>query len=102
MRITGYLFTFLILLICKQARSAQHTDEDYVLVVHSINFNETWTHQTYETIQTLLTGEGIQVRGEELQIPIIKDTTEILDKLAFLRKEYPVPPKAVVCIGDPA
>ncbi|MCD7850727.1 MAG: hypothetical protein LUH63_13925 [Parabacteroides sp.] len=73
-----------------------------MLVVHSINFNETWTHQTYETIQTLLTGEGIQVRGEELQIPIIKDTTEILDKLAFLRKEYPVPPKAVVCIGDPA
>ena len=102
MRITGYLFTFLILLICRQARSAQHTDEDYVLVVHSINFNETWTHQTYETIQTLITQEGLQVKGEELQIPIIKDTTEILNKLAHLREEYPLPPRAVVCIGDPA
>ena len=104
MRKSGYIFILLIhLFCCCQALFAQqHTPKDYILVFHSINFNETWTHETFETIRTTFTSEGYLVRGEELQIPAIKDTTEILDKLAYLREEYAVPPKMVVCIGDPA
>ena len=104
MRKSGYIFILLIhLFCCCQALFAQqHTPKDYILVFHSINFNETWTHETFETIRTTFTAEGYLVRGEELQIPAIKDTTEIMDKLAYLREEYAVPPKIVVCIGDPA
>ena len=104
MRKSGSIFILLIhLFCCCQALFAQqHTPKDYILVFHSINFNETWTHETFETIRTTFTAEGYLVRGEELQIPAIKDTTEIMDKLAYLREEYVVPPKIVVCIGDPA
>ena len=104
MRKSGSIFILLIhLFCCCQALFAQqHTPKDYILVFHSINFNETWTHETFETIRTTFTAEGYLVRGEELQIPAIKDTTEIMDKLAYLREEYAVPPKIVVCIGDPA
>lgn len=104
MKKSGSIFILLIhLFCCCQALFAQqHTSKDYILVFHSINFNETWTHETFETIRTTFTAEGYQVKGEELQIPAIKDTTEIMEKLAYLRKEYTVPPRAVVCIGDPA
>ena len=59
---------------CQALFAQQHTPKDYILVFHSINFNETWTHETFETIRTTFTAEGYLVRGEELQIPAIKDT----------------------------
>lgn len=100
---TGLLFIYVILsLCCPELRSQQDSPKDYILVLHSINFKETWTHLAYETIRATLADDMIQVKGEELQIPLIKDTMEIARKLDYLRQQYPFPPKAVICIGDPA
>lgn len=97
------LIIFFILLLCSPVLHAQQDRaKDYILVLHSINFRETWTHQAYEAIRTTLTHDGIPVKGEELQIPLIKDTAEINCKVDYLRQQYPFPPKAVICIGDPA
>lgn len=96
------LIVMTFLMYCRTLLAQQYTQGDYILVLHSINFNETWTHQSYETIRTTFTQRGLIVKGEELQVPAIRDTTEIINKLDDLRKHYAVPPKAVVCIGDPA
>jgi hypothetical protein len=92
------LIIFFILLLCSPVLHAQQDRaKDYILVLHSINFRETWTHQAYEAIRTTLTHDGIPVKGEELQIPLIKDTAEINCKVDYLRQQYPFPPKAVIC-----
>lgn len=76
-------------------------DKDgYILVIHSINFNEVWTQGIYEAINKTFTQEHTTVLGEELSIPAIKDTTDVNEKLEILRNKYPTPPKVVVCIGD--
>lgn len=87
---------------CRTLSAQQYAQEDYILVLHSINFKETWTHEAYEVISNTFTQKGLAVKGEELQTPLIKDTTQIINKLDYLREQYAVPPKIVVCIGDPA
>ncbi|WP_298552133.1 HAMP domain-containing sensor histidine kinase [uncultured Parabacteroides sp.] len=103
MKITGPLNILFLLLMCCPAWSVQEkAAQDYILLLHSINFNESWTHEPCEKIRTLFPLEGIEVKGEELQIPAISDTAQICERIQYLREQYPTPPKAVVCIGDPA
>ena len=65
---TGLLFIYVILsLCCPELRSQQDSPKDYILVLHSINFKETWTHLAYETIRATLADDMFQVKGEELQ-----------------------------------
>lgn len=92
----------LILLIDRSMYALPDDKDDYILVIHSINFNEVWTQGIYEAINKTFTQEHITVLGEELSIPAIKDTTDVNEKLEILRNKYPTPPKVVVCIGDPA
>lgn len=93
---------FLLLFIDRTSYAQPHNEEDYILVLHSINFQETWTVGTYEAIQKIFSKEGYKVKGEELQVPTITDTTEVTAKVAELRNKYSYPPKIVVCIGDPS
>lgn len=76
--------------------------EEYILVLHSVNRNETWTKETFESIQNTFEKENFHVNIEDLVIPIIKDTVEVNRLLNSLRKKYTTPPRLVVCIGDPA
>lgn len=76
--------------------------EGYILVLHSIHFNETWTLGIYETTKNTFAKEGFEVKGEELLIPTIKDTTEINEKLRTFREKYAKKPRLIICIGDPA
>ena len=92
----------LILLIDRSMYALPDDKDGYILVIHSINFNEVWTQGIYEAINKTFTQEHITVLGEELSIPAIKDTTDVNEKLEILRNKYPTPPKVVVCIGDPA
>ena len=92
----------LILLIDRSMYALPDDKDDYILVIHSINFNEVWTQGIYEAINKTFSQEHITVLGEELSIPAIKDTTDVNEKLEILRNKYPTPPKVVVCIGDPA
>ena len=64
--------------------------DDYILVIHSINFNEVWTQGIYEAINKTFTQEHITVLGEELSIPAIKDTTDVNEKLEILEKKYQI------------
>ena len=97
------IFIFFLLLFTNRILHAQMQDKDnYILILHSINFNETWTQETYETIRDTFSKDGLMVKGEELQIPAMRNITEVYDKIAELKDKYPLPPKAIVCIGDPA
>lgn len=97
------IFILFLLLFTGRTLYAQMQNKDgYILILHSINFNETWTQDTYETIRDTFTKDGLAIKGEELQIPAMKDITEVYDKIAELTEKYPQPPKAIVCIGDPA
>lgn len=96
------IILFLLLLSNRTLHAQSIGKEDYILVLHSINFEETWTVGTYETIQQTFSGDGFQVKGEELLIPTLTDTTNVNAKIADLRNKYPYPPRLVVCIGDPA
>lgn len=100
---TCHLFIVIAFLTyCRTLSAQQYAPKDYILVLHSINFKETWTEQSYEAICNTFTQRGLTVKGEELQIPLIRDTSEIISMQDYLRKQYAVPPKIVVCIGDPA
>ena len=92
----------LILLIDRSMHALPDDKDDYILVIHSINFNEVWTQGIYEAINKTFSQEHITVLGEELSIPAIKDTTDVNEKLEILRNKYPTPPKVVVWICDPA
>lgn len=80
----------------------QNSNNDYILVLHSINFSEVWTAGTNIAIQDAFSKDNIKVKGEELQIPALKDTTEANRLTGYLKEKYTMPPKVVVCIGDPA
>ena len=97
------IFIFFLLLFTNRILHAQMQDKDnYILILHSINFNETWTQETYETIRDTFSKDGLMVKGEELQIPAMRNITEVYDKITELKDKYSSPPKAIVCIGDPA
>ena len=85
----------LILLIDRSMYALPDDKDDYILVIHSINFNEVWTQGIYEAINKTFTQEHITVLGEELSIPAIKDTTDVNEKLEILRNKYPTPPKEI-------
>jgi len=90
-----------ILLTCRSL-ALPHDKDDYILVVHSINFSEVWTQGIYEAINNTFAKENMSVVGEELSIPAMKDTTDVNEKVGILRKKYTVPPKVIVYIGDPS
>lgn len=97
-----FFIVYLILLTSRSLYALPHDKDDYILVVHSINFSEVWTQGIYEAINNTFAREDMLVSGEELSIPSMKDTTDVNKKVELLRKKYPVPPKVIVCIGDPA
>lgn len=76
--------------------------ERYIMLLHSISFNEQWTAETCEAIEKRLVGEGWTVIKEELKIPAIRSVDELRQKSDRLAEKYPRPPALVICIGDPA
>ena len=95
-------FILFLFFICHILFAQQYKPKDYILVLHSINFSETWTHGTYEAIKTNFAHDNIETKGEELQIPTLHSLQDIENKLNYLKEKYPNPPKIIVCIGDPA
>lgn len=98
---TSVLF-FFIFLGAWLRTYAQPPAEDPILIVHSLNFNETWTSQTCAAIKETFMEEGYEVRQESLQIPMLKNRADIEKRKKKLIARYPSSPRLVVCIGDPA
>lgn len=92
----------LILISTMLSAQQQHLRKDYILILHSINFSDTWTKNTNDAIFSAFNDDSLDVLGEELQIPVITDMEEVDYKLNMLRDKYNYPPKVIVCIGDPA
>lgn len=50
----------------------------------------------------VLQEQGITARAESLSVPALQDTMEVNAVIEHLRQKYPLPPAAIVIIGDPA
>ena len=73
-----------------------------IVVLHSINFEESWTKQTYLDIERKFGAEGFTVKAIPLQIPGIRTMEGFQEKRTMILERVPVPPTLVVCIGDPS
>ncbi|MDD3036769.1 ATP-binding protein [Bacteroides sp.] len=81
------------------ARNGQSDKE--ILVLNSINFNLPWAKNFYWYVHDELQSRGISVKAESLSVPALIDTMEVKAMVTHLRQKYPLPPTAVVMIGDP-
>lgn len=72
-----------------------------VLVLNSINFNLPWAKNFYWYMHDNLQKQGVAVKAESLSVPALMNTAEVDALIAHLREKYPVPPTAIVIIGDP-
>ena len=75
--------------------------ENEVLVLNSINFNLPWSKHFYWCVHDELQQRGVSVKAESLSVPALLDTMEVNAVITRLREKYPVPPAAIVLIGDP-
>ena len=76
--------------------------KEYILVLNSINFNETWANNLYQNIRDEFSSPGMRVEAEELSIPMMTKIEEVEEKREYLLSRYSNPPKVAVFIGDPA
>lgn len=96
------LFVLLLFLWVQGVTYAQEkNNEEYILILNSINFEEIWTKDYYESLRGKLLKDNYRVEVEELSVPMVKNETEAYERLQHLQDKYKNPPKAIVCIGDP-
>lgn len=97
---------FLILLfsigLWPRLHAQQPVEKGVILIVHSLNFRETWTSQTCATVQETFTAQGYRVEEEALRIPTLKNAEELEQKRQFLIRKYSLSPRLIILIGDPA
>lgn len=98
-RITA-LFFFLGVYVLGFAENTR--GREYILVLNSINFNETWANNLYQNIRDEFSSPGMRVEAEELSIPMMTKIEEVEEKREYLLSRYSNPPKVAVFIGDPA
>lgn len=72
-----------------------------ILVLNSINFNLPWSKELYWYVRDVLRKQGVSMKAESLSVPALRDTIEVNAIITRLREKYPVPPAAIVLIGDP-
>ena len=94
------LFFFLGVYILGIAENTR--GKEYILVLNSINFNETWANNLYQNIREEFSSPGMRVEAEELSIPMMTKIEEVEEKREYLLSRYSDPPKVAVFIGDPA
>ncbi|MDD3108868.1 MAG: hypothetical protein PHV49_06655 [Alistipes sp.] len=80
--------------------TTQWKEEDYLLVLSSISFDDPWK-RFCEPIRTAFEPEGLKVKFDELLIPTLHTEAQIDSLQQRLLATYPHPPRTVVFIGDP-
>ena len=96
------LFIFIILTVHLNMSARGSGEKPSIVVLHSINFEESWTKQTYLDIERKFGKEGFTVKAIPLQIPGIRTMEGFQEKRKMILERVPVPPTLVVCIGDPS
>ena len=61
-----------------------------IVVLHSINFEESWTKQTYLDIERKFGEEGFTVKAIPLQIPGIRTMEGFQEKRTMILERVPV------------
>lgn len=84
------------------AEKKQSQENNYILLLNSINFDEPWTNEIRLNLLSAFQGSDIAIKTEEFSVPTIKDTAEANIRKAELLEKYPERPRLVVIIGDPA
>lgn len=64
-------------------------------------FQFTLVETFYWCVHDELQQRGVSVKAESLSVPALLDTMEVNAVITRLREKYPVPPAAIVLIGDP-
>lgn len=77
-------------------------EKDYVLLLNSINEEEPWVNNFSKELRSYFNEHpSLDLKSFQLFVPILKTREEVTLLLQKLLNTYPVPPKAVVIIGDP-
>ncbi len=74
---------------------------NYVLLLNSANFGESWSDVILESLVKGLSKQGVAIRTDVLQVPKMTTLADAEAKCEMLLEKYPVPPRAVIFIGDP-
>ncbi len=96
-----YLLFFLLPLIYSLSASAEETDKDYILLLNSINKEEPWTKAFATELQHRTDKQDLVLKDFFLSIPLLIDEEEVKQLQEKVLQTFPIPPKAVVIIGDP-
>jgi signal transduction histidine kinase len=81
-------------------QASSNPEKEYILILHSPNFNNLWAQKTVQAVNAAFEQKGIQTVSEELT-SLVKDTAQLEANYHRLLRKYPVIPKLVICIGDP-
>ena len=98
--LTGAFFLLFEGLLSPMLADNGKSDKE-ILVLNSINFNLPWARNFYWYVHDVLQEQGITARAESLSVPALQDTMEVNAVIEHLRQKYPLPPAAIVIIGDP-
>ena len=98
--LTGAFFLLFEGLLSPMLADNGRSDKE-ILVLNSINFNLPWAKNFYWYVHDVLQEQGITARAESLSVPALQDTMEVNAVIEHLRQKYPLPPAAIVIIGDP-
>lgn len=99
------LFFILLLLICIYpglTDAQQNNPDKRIVILSAINFEDSGTKQAFQYLKDYFEKKGYLVDGVALQTPGANSVSEYEERREELRKSYPSPPGAVVCVGDPA
>lgn len=102
LKVLSFFGLFLIIegILSPVSARAESSNKE-VLVLNSINFNLPWAKHFYWYVHDALQKKDISVKAESLSVPALANRMEANAIVGHLRQKYPVPPSAVVLIGDP-
>ena len=79
----------------------QSADNNYVLLLNSASFGEAWSDVLYKSLVEDVQQLGVRVDTGELLVPMMKTAEDARLRREMLLEKYPMPPRAVIYIGDP-
>ena len=93
------LLTGLSYLPAPAAEASEHGN--YILLLNSATFGESWSDVVFESLVTGISRQGVKVETDVLLVPMLRTAEDVQAKRDMLLEKYPVPPRAVIFIGDP-
>lgn len=87
--------------VSAQQSAAPSSEQKYVLILNSVNFNLAWAKSIYWEVHKAMTAEDVDVKAEALGVPNLQNMDDARQVVASLREKYTEIPEAVVFIGDP-